>query len=338
MPEPDDIALLRQYAENGSETAFATLVERHVNLVYSVALRRVGHPQAAEEIVQAVFVILARKAKSLRTGTVLAGWLHQTARLTAANFLRGEIRRQKREQEAFVQSNLNESEADVWSQLAPLLDDAIARLGERDRDAILLRYFENKDLRTVGAGLGASEDAAKMRVNRAVEKLRNFFVKRGIALSAAVIAGAVSANSIQAAPLGLAQSVATLAAAKGATVSASTLTLIKGALKIMAWTKIKTASVGALVLTGLVFTPLIIHHEFKIHSGSSSTGAEHWSKDSLSDEGYRTPEAALETFLWAMTRADYDACMAGATPEDAHADAVPLSEAASGSTDGEGLA
>jgi limonene-1,2-epoxide hydrolase len=105
-----------------------------------------------------------------------------------------------------------------------------------------------------------------------------------------------------------------MAAAKGATASATTLTLIKGALKIMAWTKIKTASVGVLVLTGLTFTPLIIHHEFKIHSRSSPTGAEHWSKDSLSNEGYRTPEAALETFLWAMTRADYDACMAGATP------------------------
>ncbi len=253
MPELDDIALLRQYAENGSETAFAALVERHVNLVYSVALRRIGNPQAAEEIVQAVFLILARKAKSLSSGTVLTGWLYQTARLTAANFLRGEIRRQRREQEAFMQSTLNESEAAAWTQIAPILDDAMARLGERDRNAILLRFFENMDLRAVGAALGGSEDAARMRVNRALEKLRNFFVKRGITLSATMIAGAVLANSVHAAPAGLAPSVAAVAVTKGAAVSGSTLTLVKGALKIMAWTKAKTtvvASVGILLVAG----------------------------------------------------------------------------------------
>jgi len=253
MPERDDIDLLRQYAENGSETAFATLVERHVNLVYSAALRRVGNSQAAEEIVQAVFIILARKAKSLGAGTVLAGWLYQTARLTAANFLRGEIRRQRREQEAFMQSTMNETEADAWSQIAPVLDDAIARLSKRDRNAILLRFFENKDLRAVGAALGASEDAAKMRVNRALVKLRNFFLKRGITFSAAVIAAAVSANSAQAAPVGLAQSVAAVAAVQGAAVSGSTLTLVKGALKFMAWTKAKaiaTAGIGVLLVAG----------------------------------------------------------------------------------------
>jgi RNA polymerase sigma factor (sigma-70 family) len=252
MLEPDDITLLRQYTDNGSESAFAALVERHLNLVYSFALRRVGNPLAAEEIVQAVFIILARKAKSLGARTVLTGWLYQTTRLTTANFLRGEIRRHRREQEAFMQSALNESEAATWSQIAPILDDAIARLGARDREAILLRFFENKDLRAVGAALGASEAAAKMRVNRAVEKLRNFFLKRGITLSAAVIAGAVSANSVHAAPAGLAQSVATVAAAKGAGVGGSTLTLVKGALKLMAWTKAKTA--GAIGLVAILAT------------------------------------------------------------------------------------
>jgi RNA polymerase sigma factor (sigma-70 family) len=185
MPELNDSELLAQYARHHSETAFTALVERYINLVYSTALRRVGNPHAAEEITQAVFIILARKAASLGAKTVLSGWLYQAARLTAGNFLRGEIRRQRREQEAYMQSLLNESAADnVWRQIAPLLDDAMGRLGEKDRNAVVLRFFENKSLAEVGVALGASEDAAKMRVNRALEKLRKFLMRRGIALSA----------------------------------------------------------------------------------------------------------------------------------------------------------
>jgi uncharacterized protein (TIGR03435 family) len=253
MPDLDDITLLRQYAENNSESAFAALAERHVNLVYSVALRNVGNPHAAEEIAQAVFIILARKANKLPQHAVLSGWLYQTTRLTAANFLRGEIRQRKREQEAFMESTLNESESEAWLQIVPILDDAISKLGERDRNAIVLRFFENKNLREVGAALGASEDAAKMRVNRALEKLRKFFTKRGVTLSAVAIAGAVSANSIHAAPVALTKSITAVAVTKGAAASGSTLTLIKGALKIMAWTKAKTAvvvGVGVLLAAG----------------------------------------------------------------------------------------
>src|SRR5271170_7650101 len=125
MPELDDIALLKQFAENGSESAFAEIVSRHLNLVYSVALRSVGNAHAAQEISQAVFIILARKAKLLGTKTILSGWLYQATRLTAANYLRGEIRRQQREQEAFMQSTLQEPADDlVWRQIAPLLDEA----------------------------------------------------------------------------------------------------------------------------------------------------------------------------------------------------------------------
>jgi uncharacterized protein (TIGR03435 family) len=246
MTEADDIELLRQYAVENSETAFAAIVGRHVNLVYSVALRRVGNPHAAEEITQAVFIILSRKAKSFSHKTILTGWLHQTTRLMAANFLRTEIRRQHREQEAFMQSASSETE--TWTQIAPLLDDAIAKLGARDRDAILLRYFENKSAREMAAALRVDEPAAQKRLTRAVEKLRAFFAKRGVTLTAAAIAGAVSSNSVHAAPVGLAATV-TAAAAKGAAVSASTLTLIKGALKIMAWTKMKMAILAG---TGLV--------------------------------------------------------------------------------------
>jgi RNA polymerase sigma factor (sigma-70 family) len=265
MPETDDIKLLREFAENNSEEAFAALVGRHVNLVYSVALRSVGNSHSAEEITQAVFIILARKAKSFSRQTILTGWLHQTTRLTAANFLRTEIRRQNREQEAFMQSALSETE--TWTQIAPLLDDAISKLNERDRNAILLRYFENKSAREMAAALRVDEPAAQKRVTRAVEKLRAFFAKRGVTLTAAAIAGAVSANSVQAAPIGLAATV-TAAAAKGAAVSASTLTLIKGALKIMAWTKMKMAiATGIIVLlaagTATVTINKIRHPNFK---------------------------------------------------------------------------
>jgi len=229
MTEPDDISLLREFAATESDAAFATLVQRYINLVFSTALRSVGNSHAAQEITQAVFIILARKAKSLGAKTILAGWLHQTTRLTAANFLRGEMRRQKREQEAYMQSALNEPEPNVWPQIAPLLDDAISRLGEKDRNAVVLRFFENKNLREVGVALGASEDAAKMRVNRALEQLRMIFTKRGVTFSAAAIAGAVSANSVQAAPAGLASTVAaaSLAGAAGAGSIGFTATLTK---------------------------------------------------------------------------------------------------------------
>ncbi|MEI9864417.1 MAG: sigma-70 family RNA polymerase sigma factor [Limisphaerales bacterium] len=264
MSELDDHQLLAEFTRTHSEAAFAALAERHVNLVYSVALRSVGNAHAAEEISQAVFIILARKARTLSPKIVLSGWLYQTTRLAAANFLRGEIRRQQREQEAYMQSTLNESEPQVWSQIAPLLDDALGRLGEADRNAIVLRFFENKNLREVGATLGASEDTAKMRVNRALEKLRKMFRKRGVNLTATIIAVAVSANSVQAAPVGLAMTV-TAAVAKGAVVSGSTLTLIKGALKLMAWTKAKIAiavGVGMLLAVG---TTTIAVKQFQAH-------------------------------------------------------------------------
>ena len=161
MHESDDTSLLREFAASESETAFAALVSRHINLVYSVALRSTGSPYAAQEISQAVFIILVRKAKSLGPKTILSGWLYQTTRLTAANFLRTEIRRQKREQEAYMRSTLNEPEPDAWRQIAPLLDDALDKLGDRDRNAIVLRFFENKNLHEVGTAMGASEDGGK---------------------------------------------------------------------------------------------------------------------------------------------------------------------------------
>jgi RNA polymerase sigma factor (sigma-70 family) len=242
MPDASDLELLRDYDRQDSEDAFAALVQRHIHLVYSVALRHVGIAAQAEEITQAVFIILARKAAGLRPGAILEGWLHETTRLTALSFLRGERRRHFREQEAYMQSALQESGDDpAWNQLAPLLDEAVSWLGKKDRDAVTLRFFKEKSLREVAAALNVNETAAQRRVHRAVEKLRRCFTKRGVALSSVAITAAISANSIQAAPVALAKSVTAVAIVKGSIAAASTLALVKGTMKIMTWIKIKFA-------------------------------------------------------------------------------------------------
>jgi RNA polymerase sigma factor (sigma-70 family) len=219
MLELDDNVLLKEYVEHGSEEAFATLVARHINKVYSVALRHARNPHQAEEITQAVFVILARKSRQLDKRVILSGWLCRTARLSAVTFVRSEIRRSRREQEAHMQNLLNESESEVWPQIAPLLDAAMAGLSEADHDAVALRFFDGKSMKEIGAALGASEDATKMRVNRAVEKLRLFFTRRGIVCSAAALTAVISANAVHAAPIGLAVTVSTATALTATTTS-----------------------------------------------------------------------------------------------------------------------
>src|SRR5437899_3159349 len=236
MQELDDISLLRAYVDHESEDAFAALVTRHVNKVYSIALRHTRNPHQAEEIAQAVFVILARQAQQFGSRVILSGWLCRTAQLTAVTFVRSETRRARREQEAYMQNTVVETESEVWPQIAPLLDAAMAGLNEADYHAVVLRFFDGKSMKEVGAALGASEDAAKMRVNRAVEKLRRFFTRRGIVVPVAVLTAAISANSVQAVPATLAKTATMVALAKGTIASPPTLILIKGVLKIMAWT------------------------------------------------------------------------------------------------------
>jgi RNA polymerase sigma factor (sigma-70 family) len=259
----DDMELVQEFARHNSESAFATLVSRHVNLVYSVALRRLGDVHQAEEVTQAAFIILARKAGSLGPKTIVSAWLCRTVQYVAARALRTQRRRQSREQEVYVQSLLNQEEPapSPWPDIAPMLDIAMAGLGEKDHSVIVLRYFEGKDLKQVGAALGISENAAKTRVSRTVEKLRRFFVKRGITASAAVIAAAISANAVQAAPAALAKSATAMAITKGAVAGGSVLALSKGALKIMAWTKAKTAIVaGILAVLTTGTTTFIYRH------------------------------------------------------------------------------
>ncbi len=311
MTDVPDARLLEQFARNGSEEAFAALVQRHIALVHSVALRHTANPQHAQDITQAVFVILARKAGSLGRKTVLPGWLYHTARLTAANLQRAETSRIRREQEAFMQSQLEESVNDaLWRELSPQLDEAMAGLGTSERDALVLRYFQNKSMAEVGEFLGLEENTAQKRVGRALETLRTFFAKRGVSSTKAIIAGAISANSVQAVPVALTKAVTAIAVTKGAAASASTLTLIKGALKIMAWTKMKTAVIsGVVVLLAVGTTTAVIQHQHLLTTGNDVSRAA-WVFS-----GYGDPKSAMLTFLHAIRQADGEQILAACTPE-----------------------
>jgi RNA polymerase sigma factor (sigma-70 family) len=292
MPELDDKQLLAEFARSGSDPAFADLVGRHVNLVHSAALRFSGNPHHAEEITQAVFIILARKASALRRGVVLSGWLYQTARLTAANFMKGEIRRQCREQEAYMQSTLNESDAARWAEIAPLLEEAMGHLGETDRNAIVLRYFENKTATEVASALKLNESAAHMRVVRGVEKLRRFFAKRGVILTGSTIGGALAANSVKAAPAAL--SVSSLAAAKGAATAAPLATIVNETVKLMFRIQFKkTALVGGAILLATA-SAVIALAEVGSGLSASSSAADDLSFESFLQNPPRILNAAWE--------------------------------------------
>jgi len=266
MADANDNLLIQEYADRNSESAFAALVQRHINLVYSVAFRYVGNSQDAQDVTQAVFVVLARKAGNLRGRNILTGWLYETARLTASQLLRTNARQKARDREAYMQSILDQSGNDtIWRQLAPHLEAAMSRLRAADRELLALRFYENKTGAEAAALLGIGAEAAHKRTNRALDKLRKFFLKRGIDSTAATIAEQISAHSVQAVPVALAKAVTAVALANGAAASASTLTLIKGALKIMAWTKAKTTIVTGAIMLLAVGTTTVTFKEIRAH-------------------------------------------------------------------------
>ena len=240
-----DEELLRDYAENRSEAAFTQLVRRHVDLVYSAALRMVHDEHLAQDVTQGVFLALVQDAPRLRNRRALPGWLHHTTQHVAANAVRAEVRRRVREQEAAAMNELLATESNPsWELIAPHLDAALGELSEADRDAVLLRYFENKSLREVGHALGTSDDTAQKRVSRAVEHLREFFAKRGVTAGASGLIVVISANAVQAAPVGLAVTISTAAALGGTTITgAATAT----ATKAIAMTTLPKAIVGTVL-------------------------------------------------------------------------------------------
>jgi RNA polymerase sigma factor (sigma-70 family) len=250
----DNAQLLRDYAKDRSDQAFGELVRRQMGLVYSTALRVVGgDAHLAEDVTQTVFVDLARNARSLCRCAALSGWLYRHTCYTASKVVRSERRRLAREQQAVAmnaQSDRSDAES-VWQQIVPILDEAMNRLGTRDRDAIVLRFFEECELRVVGAALGVSEDGAQKRVARALEKLRGHFARRGITLSTAALATLLTSQALSTAPPALAASVtgSALAAAGGTSLGLALFNLMTTTqAKVMIGTAVLLAGVGGPVV------------------------------------------------------------------------------------------
>lgn len=234
---------MRAYAEERSETAFAELARRHVDFVFSAALRMVRDPHRAEDVSQAVFLTLAQNARRLTEYRVLSGWLHRTAQNLAANVVRSDVRRKTREQKAATMNELLSSPPDVsWADIAPELDNGLAALNDPDRDALLLRYFEDKSAQEMAEILGISDEAAQKRVNRAVDKLRYYFSKRNVTVGASGLVVLISANAVKSAPLPLSAMISSasfLPAAQTSTVIAAT--------KALAMTTIQKATIAAVL-------------------------------------------------------------------------------------------
>ncbi len=388
----DSQKLLAEYARHGSENAFRELVTRYMDLVYSTAVRLAdGDTHAAQDIAQTVFCDLARLAPRLSSQVRLGGWLHRHTCFTAAKIRRADRRRQAREKEAAEMSELDGNPNVSIDRIAPVLDDAIDHLSEADRAAILLRFFEQRDFRSVGAELGASEAAAQKRVGRALEKLHKMLTRRGAACTSAALAAVLAGEAVAASPAGLAAAITGTALANAATSSASAITI----LKFMALPKLKLTLVGALVASCVLVPTALQHHaQSKLQRENDSlrarlaelTGlraenqrlaglitqakdsaaltrdqfsellklraevsrlrqpqswppdpkpaAERMSditvdartpedatkdnsipKESWAFAGYATPEAALQTVMWAMSKGDVKAFFASLTPE-----------------------
>lgn len=255
MTSPDN-ELLRRFAADRSEPDFTELVERHVGLVYSAALRQMaGDTGAAEDVTQAVFADLARKAARLTGHTSLTGWLYTSTRYLAANVRRDEHRRRQREQEALMMDRLLQpaDPAPDWDKLRPVLDEAMHELSEADREAVLLRFFERRPLAEVGESLGLNENAARMRVDRALDKLRRLLARRGVTSTAAALGLALAERTLAEVPAGLARRVSHAAVVAGGAATGGGLLFTL--LTLMAHTKTKiliAAAVAALLLTPVV--------------------------------------------------------------------------------------
>ncbi len=242
--------LLRAYAERNSQAAFGTLVSRYVNFVYAACRREVRDPDLAQD----VFLVLARKAASLRAEAALPVWLFKTARLASREALRKERRRMHYESQAARENERDAQAATQWSQIEPLLNDSLAALNAKEREVVLLRFFQGCSLRETGAALGLSEDAARMRVGRALDKMRRHLARAGMVVPAAALAALLLENSAQAAPASLVAALThgPLSGAAPAALPASrSRDFAKGTLRAMKIMKLKLV---ALPVAGVVLT------------------------------------------------------------------------------------
>jgi RNA polymerase sigma factor (sigma-70 family) len=393
MQTNSDAELLREYAENGGEAAFTEIVSRHMDLVYSAALRQVGSPEIARDVAQSVFIDLARKAPSLAhkedNGASLIGWLYRSTRFAALTLVRGDRRREAREIQAMQDSNPDSEVSPDWEHVRPTLDEAMASLSDADRDALLMRFFKNQDYRAVGAAIGVSENTAQQRVLRALEKLRKSLARQGITTSTAALFIALSANAVQAAPVGLAATISALAVMAGPALSTTTAI---AAAKTIAMTTLQkaliTATLAAAVGTGIYETRQVSNLRERVQTleqqqaplaaqiqkleqerndatnqlalmseatsrANSNTiellrlrsavgtlrqrtnelgkllqdtaaanqtsqgplGQTNFPRDSWTFAGFATPEAALQSFMWAKSRGEVKTAFSAATPE-----------------------
>ncbi len=250
MSSAESAIWLRDYVETGSDPAFGKLVACYCDLVYSAALRRVGQDsQLAQDVAQQVFTDLARKAKGLPREVFLAGWLYQHTCFMSAHAVRSERRRQARERQAVEMNAQNDSSDAAWRELAPVLEEAMNHLSATDRNAVVLRFFEHQPFQAVGQVLGMSEDGARKRVERALDKLRTFFSRRGVNVSAALLAETLNTQAVTAAPAGMAAAVTVSSLAGAASAPSLNLLLIK----LMAMTKFQIAAAGiTLGLAGVI--------------------------------------------------------------------------------------
>ncbi len=244
-----DGALLTEYVRDGSQPAFAELVRRYMDLVHSAALRQVCDSHLAKDVTQQVFICLAQKAGTLNRVPSIVGWVHRATRLEALKLLRERTRRRQREARAVADMDSETGESTPhWAAVAPLIDEALNRLSAKDRDAVLMRYFESKSLRHVAGALGVSEDAAQKRVSRALENLRQLLARSGATVPATGLGALLSANAVQTAPAGLAAVVANSVAAGVAQCGAGVFPTF---LKAMAISKFKVAVVACAAVTAV---------------------------------------------------------------------------------------
>lgn len=254
MQPKRDAELLEEFVENSSEEAFRTLVDRHLPLVFGTARRMTQNPALAEEVAQTVFILLAQKAGTLAREKVLSGWLFRTTRFVASRAIRSEQRRRQREETAMTM-HLHDTRDETHTRIAAQLDEALARLGEQDRRAVLLRYFEGRKLSEVGTTLGIGEEAAKKRVSRAIDKLRLLLGRRGVNVSAAALAAAITAEAALSVPEQFASRVLARMAASGGAAAGGAL--FEEVLRSLLWSKIKLGTAVVTCFLGLVGGGLI---------------------------------------------------------------------------------